>query len=278
MANAIGISVLLSAALLLPAAGQTYSSTAAAKTPELTVGERADIFLAERDYSQAVSLLQQTLRDKNMRTAPLYNRLAIAYQQLNNLGKAEKYYKQAIKKDKKSGRYRNNLGTVYYMKRKWNDAGKQFREAIRLDPTKATYYVNLGGVLFARKKYRLAIAAFRVALRIDPDSLFPMSSGGPVVQDVEGANTARFHYDLARLFCSMGMVQEAVHEFSQAYDMHYKDLKASLTDPIFAPLRKRPEYRTLMGLPPLPPPLPSKGGADAGPVSMAGRSALAAAS
>lgn len=258
-ASAIGIAFFMMAALCLPAAAQTYSSNAPAKPAALTVGERADIYLAERNYTEAIALLQQTLRDKHMRTAPLYNRLGIAYQQVNNLGKAEKYYKQAIKKDKKSGRYRNNLGTVYYMKRKWKDAGKQFQEAIRLDPTKATYYVNLGGVLFAQKKFEPAIAAFRVALRIDPDSLFPTSSGGPIVQDVEGANTARFHYDLARLFCSMGMLNEAVHEFSQAYDMHYKQLKASLTDPAFAPLRQRPEYRTLMGLPPLPP-APAKGG------------------
>ncbi|MGH9477147.1 MAG: tetratricopeptide repeat protein [Terriglobales bacterium] len=258
-ASAVGLCLLLAGGLTLSAAAQTYSSDAAPKPVVLTVGERADIYLAEREYPQAIAVLHQALRE-HMETAAIYNRLGIAYQQEDDLGHAEKYYKTAIKKDKLSGRYRNNLGTVYFMKKKWKDAGKQFRQAINLDPSKATYFVNLGGVLFARKEYPQAIAAFRSALRLDPDSLFPDSGAGPVVQDVEGANTARFHYDLARLFCSMGMLNEAVHEFSQAYDMHYNKLKESLTDPAFAALRTRPEYRTLMGLPPLPPPVPKAGG------------------
>lgn len=276
IAIAIGLCLFFVGGLALTARAQTYTSDAAPKPVALTVGERADIYLAERNYPQAIEVLQQALRE-HMDTADIYNRLGIAYQQVNDLGKAKKYYQQAIKKDKLSARYRNNLGTVYFMQKKWKDAGKQFRQAIKLDPTKATYFVNLGGVLFARKKYPEAIASFRSALRIDPDSLFPMSGAGPVVQDVEGANTARFHYDLARLFCSMGMLNEAVHEFSQAYDMHYNKLKESLTDPAFAALRSRPEYRTLMGLPPLPPPVPHAQGGG-GATSRSGRLMSAAGS
>ncbi|MGH9486973.1 MAG: tetratricopeptide repeat protein [Terriglobales bacterium] len=259
LGSAIGLAVVLAGAMTLAASAQTYSSVAPPQPVALTLGERADIYMAERNFPEAVKVLQQALRE-HIDTAPIYNRLGIAYQQMVQLGKAQKYYKKAIKKDKLTARYRNNLGTVYYMRQRWKDAAKQFRQAIKLNPNKDTYFVNLGGALFAQKKYTPAIAAFRAALRLNPNALFPTSGDAPVVQDVEGADTARFHYDLARLFCSMGMLTEAVHEFSQAYDMHYSKLKESLTDPVFAPLRLRPEYRTLMGLPPLPPPVPHTGG------------------
>ncbi|HVA64966.1 MAG TPA: tetratricopeptide repeat protein [Terriglobales bacterium] len=229
----------------------TYSSTDARPTATLSVGERADIFLARRDYPAAISLLKDAVKH-HQADASIYNRLAIADQQTNNLGQAEKNYKNAIKRDRRSANYVNNLGTVYYMRRKYKDAAKQFTHAIQLEGANATYYVNLGGAEFAQKHFQPALAAYRQALRLDPNSLFPITGNGPVVQDITGADTPRFHYDLSRLFCSMGMLDDALHQFRQAYEQHYRDLKKSLTDPEFAPLRARPEYRLLMGLPPEP--------------------------
>lgn len=237
----------------LPAAGQTpktYSSTDAPPTATLSVGERADIFLARREYPAAINLLKDAIREHHA-DASIYNRLGIAYQQSQNLGQAEKNYKNAIKRDRSNATYFNNLGTVYYMKRKYKDAVKQFDRAVQLNNTVAAYYVNMGGAEFAQKHFQPALAAYRQALRIDPNSLFPSDGPGAIMQDVAGSDTPRFHYDLSRLFCSMGMLDDAVHQFRQAYEQHYKGLKASLTDPEFAPLRARPEYRALMGLPPL---------------------------
>jgi tetratricopeptide (TPR) repeat protein len=249
----LAIGFVLFATLPLGSWAQTYSSTAPVPTPQLTVGQRADIFLARRNYPAAIALLNQAVKERQA-DAAIYNRLGIAYQQLQDLGKAQKYYKQAIKRDKKQGRYRNNLGTVYYMKRNFNGARKQFQQAVKLDPGEATYWVNLGGAEFAMKKFQPAISAYRQALLINPNSLFPATgSDSPVVSDVMGTDTPRFHYDLSRLFCTLGMVDNALHQFRQAYEMHYRDIKKSLTDPGFAPLRLRPEYRVLMGLPPLPP-------------------------
>lgn len=231
---------------------KTYSSTDAPASPQLTAGERADIFLARREYPEAISFLKDAVKE-HPTDASLFNRLAIAYQQSQNLGQAEKNYKKALKLDRTSPVYRNNLGTVYFMRRKYKNASKEFGAAIQLDHTVAAYYVNLGGSEFAQKHFQPALAAYRQALRLDPNALFPTNGPSPVLQDVTGSDTPRFHYDLSRLFCSMGMVDDALHQFRQAYDQHYRGLKASLTDPEFAPLRARPEYRALMGLPPLPP-------------------------
>ena len=241
---------------LAAGAQQTYSSTDAPKTASLSVGERADIFLARRNYKAAVDLLKDSIRHyKN--DASLFNRLGIAYQQLATVqqasyGDAEKNFKKAIKLDHTDADYPNNLGTVYYLQKKYKNAVKQFDAAIKIEPNRATYYVNLGGAEFAQKHFQPAIAAYRQALRLDPSSLFPTTGASPTVQDITGSDTPRFHYALARLFCSMGMLDDAVHQFRQAYEQHYRDIKQSLTDPEFAPLRTRPEYKALMGLPPGP--------------------------
>ncbi|HXE31526.1 MAG TPA: tetratricopeptide repeat protein [Terriglobales bacterium] len=227
------------------AQAQTYSSTDAKPSANLTVGERADIFLARRDYQQAIDLLKDAVHDKHA-DASIYNRLGIAYQETSNLGQAEKNYKNALKRDKHNATYLNNLGTVYYMRRKYKDATKEFTEAIQIDAAKAPYFVNLGGAEFAQKHFQPALAAYRQALRLDPDSLFPTTGASPVVQDITGQDTPRFHYDLSRLFCSMGMLDDAVHQFRQAYEQHYSGIRQSLTDPEFAPLRARPEYQALM--------------------------------
>lgn len=227
----------------------SYSSTDAKPSATLSAGQRADIFLARREYPAAIGLLKQAIRDHNA-DASIYNRLGIAYQESNDLGQAEKNYKNAIKRDHANGNYVNNLGTVYYMRRDYKGAAKQFDAAIKLDATHATYFVNLGGALFAQKKIEPALAAYRQALEIDPSALFPATGLSPLVSDPAGTDTPLFHYDLSRLFCSMGMLDDAVHQFRQAYELHYKDIRQSLTDPEFAPLRARPEYRTLMGLPP----------------------------
>jgi Tfp pilus assembly protein PilF len=249
------------AALALAAGAQTTGSAPASPpspapaAAHLSDTEWAGLYMARRDYPSAVAAFQKALKEKQAKPerAVLYNGLAIAYQQLGNLKQAERNYKNAHNNDKKNARYVNNLGTVYFMRRKYKDAAKQFAEAVKLDPTQAVYFVNLGSAQFGRKHVAEAMAAYREALAIDPESLFPQPGSGPVVRDVTQNDTPLYHYQLSRLFCSMGMLDDAVHQFRQAYDEKYDKLKDSLTDPAFAPLRARPEYKALMGLPPNPP-------------------------
>lgn len=231
------------------------ASAAAPAAAPLSATEWGNLYLARRDYADAVTALQTALQQPQTKVdrAGLYNGLGIAYQQLNNLKLAERSYKNAHKYAGKNARYVNNLGTVYFMQRKYKNAAKQFAAAVKLDATQAVYYVNLGSAEFGRKRVPQAMTAYRQALRLDPDALFPQAGSGPVVRDVNENDTPLYHYQLSRLFCSIGMIDDAVHQFRQAYDEHYPKLKDSLTDPAFAPLRARVEYKALMGLPPNPP-------------------------
>lgn len=214
----------------------------------LNAGERADLFILHKQYQQAIDFLQQTIRNGD-HSAALYNRLGIAAEEINNLKLAEKSYKQAIRRDKNKAEYYNNLGTVYYGQRKWGKALKWYKKALKRSKTIASFYVNAGMAEFSRHHYQPAMKYFRQALLLDPDALFPGADGGTVVQNLDHEDPARFHFDLARLFCSLGNMEDAMHQFRMALELHYRHIDDVYRDQAFAPLRNRPDFVAVMKAP-----------------------------
>lgn len=214
----------------------------------LSAGERADLLILHKQYQQAVQFLQQTIQSGD-HSAALYNRLGIAAEEMNDLKRSEKAYKQALRLDPKKAEYYNNLGTVYYSQHKWGKALKWYKKALKRSQSVASFYVNAGMAEFSRRHYQPATQYFRKALLLDPDALFPENNGGAVVQDLEHENPARFHFDLARLFCSMGNLEDAMHQFRMALELHYNHIDEVWHDNAFAPLRKRPDFVAIMKAP-----------------------------
>jgi len=226
---------------------QTTPSSAMS-APVLDPGQQADLLLLHKEYQQAIQFLQQTIKSGD-RTGEMYNRLGIAAEELNNFRLAEKSYKQALRRNPRKAEYYNNLGTVYYGQHKWGKALKWYKKALKRKQTVASFYVNAGMAEFARRHYRPATLYFRRALLLDPNALFPEDNGGTVVQDLEHQDPARFHFDLARLFCSLGNVEDAMHQFRMALELHYRHIDDVYHDQAFAPLRNRPDFVAIMKAP-----------------------------
>lgn len=221
----------------------------AARAPALLdPGQQADLLILHKQYQQAVQLLQQTIQAGD-HSPTLYNRLGIAAEELDNLKLAEKAYKQAIRSDPQKAEYYNNLGTVYYSRHKWGKALKWYKKALQRKQTVASFFVNAGMAEFSRRHYRPAVQYFRQALLLDPDALFPEDNGGTVVQDLDHQDPARFHFDLARLFCSLGNMEDAMHQFRMALELHYRHIDDVYHDQVFAPLRSRPDFVAIMKAP-----------------------------
>ncbi len=224
------------------------SNGTASDFAHLDPGQQADLFLLHKQYQQAVQLLQRTLQAGD-RSAALYNRLGIAAEELDDLKLAEKAYKQAIRRDPQKAEYYNNLGTVYYGKHKWGKALKWYKKALQRKQTVASFFVNAGMAEFSRHHYQPATQYFRRALLLDPNALFPEDHGGTVVQDLEHQDPARFHFDLARLFCSLGNLEDAMHQFRMALELHYRHIDDVYHDQAFAPLRSRRDFVAIMKAP-----------------------------
>mgnify|MGYP002401749565 CR=1 FL=1 len=211
----------------------------------VTVEERADIAMARKRYDLALDLLHdEALRQPQ--NAMLWNKIGIAYHQLNQLSEAQKAYRHALKLNSRMSEATNNLGAVYFAERKDGKAAKQFKKAIKLQRNIAAYYANLGAVEFNRNHLDAARDSYLQALRLDPAALDAGGHGGTVVKFQDLHDPARYHYLLARLYCSLGRVTDAMHQFRQAQELHYAHLDASLKDAAFAPLRKLPEFQQLM--------------------------------
>src|SRR5947209_5734541 len=86
--------------------------------PVLSTEARGDIMMARKMYREAI----ETFEQEPNKTAMLYNKIGIAYHQLQQLENAKKFYERALKMKRDYAEAYNNLGTVYYAKKSYRRA------------------------------------------------------------------------------------------------------------------------------------------------------------
>ena len=84
-----------------------------APAANLTPEARGDIMMARKMYREAI----ESFQSDPQKTAIVYNKIGIAYHQLQQLDSAKKNYEQALKLKRDYAEALNNIGTVYYAKR-----------------------------------------------------------------------------------------------------------------------------------------------------------------
>jgi tetratricopeptide (TPR) repeat protein len=250
----------------LAANGQSASSTqdaAAAETPPVqrtqhaslgrtttrpvTLEERADIYLARKEYEDAVDYYRRALRQQG--SASLWNKLGIAYQLDMNLPSARKAYKQAAHQKSDFAEPWNNLGTTYYLQNKARKSVRYYKQAVKLRPEVASFHLNLSASYSRMKKFKEALEECREALQLDPNVLTEHSANAATVQargtDVE------FYYYLAKAFASMSRPDDAVRYLRRALEDGFKDMHRLDRDPDFQKISNYPAYVELRKNPPV---------------------------
>jgi tetratricopeptide (TPR) repeat protein len=230
------------------AAPEGESATPAKPLATLTLEQRADIFMARKSYADAVEYYRRALEATGRTSAGLWNKLGIAYQQLQNYSAARKAYKEAMRRNKLLAEPWNNMGTTYYLENRAKKSLKYYRQAIKLNPNTASYHLNLGTALYRRKKMPEAIEEYRTALSLDPNVLTERSALGTVVQ-ARGAD-AKFYFCLAKVFASLGRADEAVRYLRRAFEDGFDDFKGLDQDKDFEKIREFPAYVELRANPP----------------------------
>ena len=223
---------------------------AAATLPKLTLEQRADIFMARKEYADAADYYNRALKTNNTRHSELWNKMGIAYQQQEKFDLARKAYKAAIKEDKTMAEAWNNLGTTYFLQGRAKKSLKYYRHAVKLNPEGASFHMNYGTGLFRRKKYEKAVEEYRVALSINPNILREHSAAGTVVDARAGGQ--KLHYLLAKSFASLGMADEAVRYLRRAFEEGFHDQERLAKDPDFQKISADPAYVELLNNPPVP--------------------------
>jgi tetratricopeptide (TPR) repeat protein len=232
-----------------PAAAPAQGHESAFKSRPLSFEERADIFMARKSYEDAVDYYYRALKEVHFSNAVMWNKLGIAYQQLQNYHSSRKAYSEAIHHQKTYAEPWNNLGTTYFMQGKYSRSVKYYMKALKLNPNSASYHLNLGTSYFHMKKYKESVDEYRTALSLDPDVFAQRSAFGTTIE-ARGADPEYYFY-LGKVFASLGRVDEAVRNLRRALEDGFKDQKRILNDPDFKKISQNPAYVELMNNPPV---------------------------
>ena len=235
------------ASALAQGGGALVDQTKPASQPAhgLTPETRGDILMARKMYREAID----TFSEEPHKTAVIYNKIGIAYHQLQQLDAAKKNYEQAVKLKHDYADALNNIGTVYYAKKNYRRAISYYNRALRINES-ASVYSNLGTALFARKQYDEASDAYQKAFSLDPDVFEHKSNYGTLLQDQNVEERAKFHYYLAKMYAKAGRNELALQYVRKALEEGFKDKKKLNEDPEFEALRDTPEFQELLTIEP----------------------------
>jgi len=206
---------------------------------------RADILMARKEYSDAAAAYLQILVNES-KNAQLMNKIGVAFQQMGDLERSEKFYKRAMHADKKFASAANNCGTVEYEKKHYGKAISFYSKALDLHSDLPTVYSNLGYAYFADKQFPQAMDSFQKALALDPTIFDRRGLGGTIVQQRTTTDPGLFYFFVAKTYAQAGDADRAAHYLKLARDDGYADFLSAQTDPAFAKVIKDPALQEIL--------------------------------
>lgn len=228
---------------------QSAPSPEAARPNSLTWEERGDICMARKNFADAADYYARALNDPSAKKAELWNKLGIAYQQVNKFRYAQKAYMNAAHTDKTFAEAFNNIGTLYFMTKKYGKSVGYFQRALKLRGDVAVFHLNLGSAYYHLKRYPPAVHEYRAALALDPAILTPESGTGTVVS--AGQTDVEYYFYMAKALASMGNADLAVRYLRRALEDGYKHPQRIKVDPDFKKISQYPAFVELMRNPPV---------------------------
>jgi tetratricopeptide (TPR) repeat protein len=225
------------------------SPTYRAMTPQEKDEMRADLFMARKEYEQAVKAYKTVLVD-DPHNARVLNFVGMAYQQIGDGEQAERYYKLAVRADKKDPNALNNLGTVEYSEQRYGQAIKYYRKAIARGNAAATIYTNLGYAYCGVKEYPKAMAVFAQALALDPEVFDHKGNAGSVLQQRSSPDPGALHFMLAKSYGRIGDAERSARYLKMSRDEGYKEFRTAEKDPDFAKVIKDPRVQEVLQVQP----------------------------
>ena len=230
-------------------ASENSTANSPAMTPRQIAEVQGDILMARKEYLSAVIAYTKIL-ETDTKSAQVMNKVGVAYQQLGDLNKAERYYKKAIHADKNFASAINNYGTVEYEKKHFGKAITLYKKALEYQSEKATLYSTLGYAYFGNKEYPQAMSTFAQALALDPEIFERKGSSGSVIQQRTANDPGLFYFFVAKTYAQSGDAERAAHYLKMARDDGYSNFLSAQTDAGFARVIKDPRVQEVLQVPP----------------------------
>jgi tetratricopeptide (TPR) repeat protein len=99
--------------------------------------------------------------------------LGLAYQRLDDAGRAVDEFKQAIERAPRDGKNQLYLGELYLSRQRPDAARESFEKAVALHPLLDAAWFQLGDLHLERRDLSAARDAFTVAVSLQPDAVPP---------------------------------------------------------------------------------------------------------
>jgi tetratricopeptide (TPR) repeat protein len=204
----------------------------------------ADLLFARRDYYAALIKYLEAGR-LNPNSEFIYNKIGISYSQLKFYPDAISAFVRSIGLNPKYPYAYNNLGTVYFANDDKKNAERSFKKAISVKPNIASFHINLGTLYFEKKNPEKGLEEYRKGLAIDP-SILRRSEGISLAAAGGRTNPGARNYMMARIFASMGDVEQALESLKQALTAGFTDIAAIKAQKDFDPIRQDERFLKFM--------------------------------
>ncbi|WP_235685974.1 tetratricopeptide repeat protein [Corallococcus silvisoli] len=158
---------------------QDFPKVASAKLEE---GMR---YLHELDAPQHALIAFEEILHDYPDLAVVHALLGLAYQRLDDAGRAVDEFKQAIERAPRDGKNQLYLGELYISRQRTDAARAAFEKAVALNPLLDLAWFRLGDLRLDARELATAKDAFRVAVTLQPDSA-PARGKLSLVYQLEG--------------------------------------------------------------------------------------------
>ncbi len=228
--------------------GKTNSTSAAAKKNREEAAriaeEKGDLDRLHNEYASALSQYYSAVRvDSN--SAVLYNKMGIAELQLNERGRARRYFLRAQKLDPQYFAPLNNLGVLDLLDRRYKPSISYLKQALALDENNAHTHLNLAEAWMGLNNVDYAMTEYARALELDADVL-SASPEGIAAQYTTPEQRARISFLIAKLYMKRGNLDGALEYLRRAKDGFYPDMSSVYKDPVFTALWDDPRLAKIV--------------------------------
>lgn len=151
--------------------------------------------------------------------------LGRGYFEKKQWAEAEKYLTQVVEENQSFADVYNMLGVIYHDQGQFARAQRAFEAALRINPAYTDAALNLAIIYNDMGKYREAKEVYSQALtrqRATPNKMDPYVRG----------KIANMYADIANVFASSGMLDEAIAEYRRALELGptFVDIRLKLAD------------------------------------------------
>ena len=168
----------------------------------------SQLFLDHNNAQEAISLLESFVQ--HAPSADLYDRLGDAYQQVQQPGKAEEAYRQAVAMEPDQAEHRRHLAQSFYEHGKYVDALAEYQRLVELEPDSANNHLRISEIYRRLRQFDKAEEQILQAKKLAPGNL-------EVIYNEAAVYEAEEHYDDAVRVLSGGVAElKSESEFAPA--------------------------------------------------------------